>query len=565
MADDFSDISALLQQTADEARKKKEETSGDSEVEDIFSEWDFSKDSEESSEMDDDVVPFGDALSAFKKKQKKQIPYSVKVAFVASIAGIIGLWIYYSFLMPLIYKRMMVNVEADIARGEVQESAKLFNLASVFKFDYENELGEYIYQLLKYKQFPSAKKNIDKILYLYEDSEIGLDSLAKYYIATDKLNLAEESIQQYIIAHKESYKLNFNKGEIAYKKGKIDEAVKFYTNSYLMKSDYHDPFVRLRQIFVENKNYKKVIEMQNYIDALLSPPPPDYITYLHLGTAYYYMAYESDVSVTIQKNMLKLSQSYFEKCIAANPNEPIPYWMLGQINEYFYNFDNALKNYSEYLRLKPNDANAYAALGIIHYKNNNLKEAVKNLQKAVKMDPTLVKAHYYIGNLFMYEFDNYPNAISEYLIVLNSNEKQKDLLFHLAGAYFKNKEFKNSIKYYNDYLIKYKGDLDSYNNLALAHVHFKEPKQALKYYKLYLKSARENADIYNNMGVCHEILNEERFAIRYYWKAMAILEQEDAIKDGLLPQMNFKRFMSKDSYKEIEDVIALNIKTKPIR
>ncbi len=52
MPDDFNDISALLQQTADEARKKKEETSAEAEeVEDIFSEWDFSKDTENMGDM----------------------------------------------------------------------------------------------------------------------------------------------------------------------------------------------------------------------------------------------------------------------------------------------------------------------------------------------------------------------------------------------------------------------------------------------------------------------------------------------------------------------------------
>lgn len=568
MADELNDISLLLQQTAAEVRKKKEEslTAKSQEVEDIFSEWDFSKDTTAGAGIEEDVVPFGTALSSFKKK-KKEVSFQTKLILVACCSGIIGVIIYYYYLMPLLYENIMQKVERYVIENRIDKADSQFDIASIFRFNSEEELGDYINILLKHNQLNIAKKYIDKMLIINKESEIGLDYLIKYYIKSDQINLAEKYDQEYMNKHKASYKLFFNRAEIALRKGQIDEAIKNYTNSYIMKDDYLEAYLKLRKLYVENKMYQKVIEMQNYIEGLPQPPQPDYNTYFDLGIAYYNLSRsEGDRKTTAQERdiLLKKAKDYFEKCTHSNPHAPFPYWILGTIYEDIMNYELALKNYTEYSKLKPNDAKAYASLGILYYKNHNIKEAVKNLQKATILDPSLIRAHYYTGHLFLYEFDDAENAVNEYNKVLNSNEKVNDLLFHLGVAYFKNKNYEKSVKFFSEYLNSKENDLDANYNMAVAYILNNKPVEALTYFNIVSKKLEENPKYYNNVAACYELLNQEKDAVKNYWKAMQILEATNSLKDNPFIYNNFKRYISKAPYTKIEEIVDLNLRLKPV-
>ncbi|HOK40620.1 MAG TPA: tetratricopeptide repeat protein [bacterium] len=568
MADDFSDISSLLQQTAEEARKKKEETltKKSENVEDIFSEWDFTKEGEAISE-EEDIVPFDTALDAFKKK-KKEIPLRTKLIIIALVSGVIGMLIYYFYVMPFIYNLFLEKVENYIKKDDIASAEKNFELASKFRFNFEAEIGDFIEILLKNNDTFYAKKYIDKLLSYNKNSEVGLDYLIKYYIATDKINAAEEAAQQYMNKHKFSYKLSFNKAEIAYKKGKIDEAIKLYTQTYLLKSDYLEPYLKLRRIYIDNKMYRKVIDMQTYIDALKQKPPMDFEAYFDVGRAYFYLAFtEEGISKQEKEGLLIKARDNFERCIRLKPRESELYLYIGSIYEYLSNYEYALRYYSEYLKLKPTDANAYANIGIIYFKNKNVKEAVKHLQAAIRIDDSLIKAHYYIAHLFLYEFDDYPNAINEYKKVLLSDEREKydNLNFHLATAYLKNRDYDMAINYYTELYKNNQNDIDVIYNLGLAYLLNNKAKIAIDFFEKLKDKLSYKPEFFNNLAVAYEVLNNEKEALKNYWKTIEILEQSGQLNKYPFLANNFQRYINKKSYTQLENIVDMNLRLKPIR
>jgi Flp pilus assembly protein TadD len=62
-------------------------------------------------------------------------------------------------------------------------------------------------------------------------------------------------------------------------------------------------------------------------------------------------------------------------------------------------FDEAVKCFTEALRVKPDFANAHTNIGYVLTLQGNLNEAVVHFAEALRLDPHSAKAHYYLGQV----------------------------------------------------------------------------------------------------------------------------------------------------------------------
>ena len=79
------------------------------------------------------------------------------------------------------------------------------------------------------------------------------------------------------------------------------------------------------------------------------------------------------------------------------PRDPWAYYHLAAILYAHAQYDHALENLHQALRLDPNFAEAYLEIGLITLAQDKTGESIAALEKAVHLDPGLAAAHYRLG------------------------------------------------------------------------------------------------------------------------------------------------------------------------
>lgn len=578
MADDFSSITNLLQQSAETTRKKKEEEmkSSSTEVEDIFSDWDFSEEDDSFDDDSPDVIPFDTAIGAFKKKKKK-ISDRAKLILIALSSGMVAVIVYLIVMMPIVYNIYLNLIKRSVLDNNLELAQKRFNISSIFNFNHRQNIADFVDILFDQEHIDNetlglAKRKIDMLvppspteiegqkLQIIVDCELGLERIIRYYIITGNYNMAENAIEDYITFHRENYKVGYYRGKIAYKQGNIHEAIEHYTTSFLYKPDFLEVYVILRRLYVKTENWDNVFLMQNHYIRNLTDDFKDYDYFYDIANAFYFLGIEEN-----NNNYIDRAQEYFQECIKLKPDDFYSIWKLALINDRFENYEEAISFYNRYKQLRTNDPKVHINLGIIYYyklDKPNIREAVRNFQQAVTINPDEFEAYYHIANLFLFEFDNYPNAIKNYHKALEGGYFFDDIYFQLATAYLKNNDFPNAISYYNRFLLDNENDRDTLNNLALAKIQNQNFNEAIHIYSNFLAIHAPDDKVYNNLGVIYELMNAEEEAIRNYWLGVELLDSKNKLGADPLVHNNFRRFMSRLPYENIENVLDYNIITK---
>ena len=66
-----------------------------------------------------------------------------------------------------------------------------------------------------------------------------------------------------------------------------------------------------------------------------------------------------------------------------------------------HNFDAAILEFREALRIKPDYAGGRSGLGLVYERMGNDKAAIEEYKKAIALDPDYSLAHYNLGNTYM--------------------------------------------------------------------------------------------------------------------------------------------------------------------
>jgi tetratricopeptide (TPR) repeat protein len=97
--------------------------------------------------------------------------------------------------------------------------------------------------------------------------------------------------------------------------------------------------------------------------------------------------------------------SDFTEAIRLDPNLAIAYYKRGWVYGKMKNFDKAISDCNEAIRLDPNYAPAYNIRGVAYAEQGNLDKAMRDFDKAIRLDPRYVpaydnrgKAYYAKGN-----------------------------------------------------------------------------------------------------------------------------------------------------------------------
>ena len=191
------------------------------------------------------------------------------------------------------------------------------------------------------------------------------------------------------------------------------------------------------------------------------------------------------------------------------------------------NYDKAIKNFSQAIKLKPDYAEAYYSCGIIYnFKfQGYIYKAISDLSKAIELKPDYVEAYCLRGNMFSFLKDDY-NAISDlsYAIVLEPNNADayplRGSIYHNRGDYDNAiSDFSKAIELEPDHALGY---------LIRGNTYFKNENfgEAISDYSKSIELQPENFDAIWARGVVYDSIEKYDEAILDYSKAIELKPDE---------------------------------------
>ncbi len=210
----------------------------------------------------------------------------------------------------------------------------------------------------------------------------------------------------------------------------------------------------------------------------------------------------------------KDSLSLWNDVLLKYPNAMQAYTNRGNIYREKGEYNKALSDFTEALRLKPYKAELYATRSNIYTELKEYDKAIADLNYALKLKPDLPGAYLNRGNLYRLKGD-YNKAISDYSEALKLKPDYAEVYYNRAVVYDILKDYNKSLADYTG-AIEYKPDYVEalYNraiiydmagdyNKALADL-----TQAIKYKADYIEAYQNRGNIYYKTGMYDNAFND---------------------------------------------------------
>jgi tetratricopeptide (TPR) repeat protein len=211
--------------------------------------------------------------------------------------------------------------------------------------------------------------------------------------------------------------LFFIQGNVAYKKGNFEEAIKFYSEAIEKMPKFADAYNNRGRVKLELDNLEGAIQD---FEKAVSIDDKFYMAKFNLAEAYSNTDM-LDESLTLLKqisNQYKDSSFYFIT--------------LSNVFIQKNNFSEANSNLAVALKLNPKNDRGYTNLGYIQYSDKKYDAAKQNFEKAISINP---KQHFAINNLSLIyaEKEEYIKALE---IVDKALEINKNEIYQNNKAYY---------------------------------------------------------------------------------------------------------------------------------
>jgi tetratricopeptide (TPR) repeat protein len=207
---------------------------------------------------------------------------------------------------------------------------------------------------------------------------------------------------------KKDTELFFIQGNVAYRKGNFDEAIKFYSEAIEKTPKFADAYNNRGRVKIELENLQGAIQD---FEKAVSIDEKFYMAKFNLAEAYSNTE-RLEESLTLLK---QISNQYKDSSFY--------YVTLSNVFIQKNNFAEANSNLAVALRLNPKNDKGYTNLGYIQYSNKNYDAAKQNFEKAISINP---KQDFAINNLSLIyaQQNDYLKALEtvEKAIEINKNE-----------------------------------------------------------------------------------------------------------------------------------------------
>ncbi|MDX2077128.1 MAG: tetratricopeptide repeat protein [bacterium] len=206
----------------------------------------------------------------------------------------------------------------------------------------------------------------------------------------------------------------------------------------------------------------------------------------------------------------KADESAVARKIAEATNQPTVTEKQLSASEYFERgtqhihagrYDDAIRDYTETVRLNPQYANAYVNRGVAYADKNDYDRAIADYNEAIRLNPQDADAYYNRG-LAYYNKNDYDRAIADYNEAIRLNPQYASAYVNRAIAYRQGKnDYDRAIADYNEAIRLNPQYADAYNNRGSAYYNKKDYDRAIADFDRALQIDPNVANARNNREI----------------------------------------------------------------
>ena len=242
--------------------------------------------------------------------------------------------------------------------------------------------------------------------------------------------------------------------------------------------------------------------------------------------------------------------SEYEQAIKLNPKLAEAYNNRGDVYYGQGKYDNALSDYTEAIKLNHKYTEAYYNRGLAYYEKKEYDKALEDFDQAIKLNPDYAMAYYKRGNIFFYNKDETDKGITDFDRVIELNPDYYQAYYDRGVAFLSKDEydksfadFSKAIELNSQYGAPYYGRGRIYYERKDYDNAIKDLGQAIKinqqFYDAYFWRGRAytEKEMYysasSDLGKAIEL--NPQYADAYYYRALIydknMKRAEDAMKD----------------------------------
>jgi len=162
-------------------------------------------------------------------------------------------------------------------------------------------------------------------------------------------------------------------------------------------------------------------------------------------------------------------------------------------------YDRAIADFNQALKLDPNDAIAYNERGLAYYHNKDYDRAIADFNQAIKLNPTFAIAYNNRGFAY-YDLKDYDRAFADFNQAIKLNPSIPIVYQGRGLVYLDKKDYDRAIADFNQALKLDPKFARPYNGRGLVYLDKKDYDRAIADFNQALKLDPKFARPYNNRG-----------------------------------------------------------------
>ena len=227
------------------------------------------------------------------------------------------------------------------------------------------------------------------------------------------------------------------------------------------------------------------------------------------------------------------------------PNSVVLYNIAGACNAGLMQFDAAINNYKQALKIKPDYADAYNNMGNALKDKGDSEAAIESYKQALKIKPDYAQAYNNMGNALKDKGDS-EAAIQSYKQALKIKPDYAHAYNNMGNTLSEKGDLEAAIENYKQAL-KIKPDYaEAYNNIGIALKDKGDLEAAIESYKQALKIKPDYAEVYRNLSNIHRYKEHDEYFLK-----MQSLCQSSSILDEQRCHLNFALSKASEDLNEV--------------
>ena len=411
----------------------------------------------------------------------------------------------------LIMKDIKENYSEDVYRDAMQEYIiRLLNDAQIRVNKYFEGLDSNFTDA--YFETGARELNIalgmmpkDHPLYkIYNVNRLFMEARSMYGISS-KFKMANEKLDSAIAIDSNLAYLYQVKGLFAQWNHQLNDAIKYYQKSSLLKPDWAFPINGIANCYMDIGEYDKARKL--YMQAV-KDDSLDYFSLNNLGVLFESKLRNYDSAIF-----------YYKRSIAINPRYPLSLRNIAYVYNQLHRDNEAIEIYDHAIDIDSTDENTWNSMGYFYYTRKKYNLAINAFKKAIFINPYY---SYSLRNLAAVYEDLKQNkeALLWYNKAITNDPQNSDNWNDLGVFYYTNQNYNDALTSYKKAIsIDKSGNSLVLRNLGKLYEAIHKDNLAISTYLEVTKSDSLNPDNWNQVGLFYFTKKRYDSAIFYYKKS----------------------------------------------